>query len=137
MTRLPKNKTRSKLSNPSAHTHMLPFKSRLTVEERRQECVRIRNRRPGFVPVIVERASPSTPALDKEKYLIPNDLTAAQLVFVLRRRLCMKSSEALFLSCGGKVVAGTTTIQEICHKNQRASEDGFLYMTYALENAFG
>lgn len=116
---------------------MLPFRKRYTLDQRKEESIRIRCRKPEFTPVIMERASQSVPALDKEKYLIPPDLTAAQLVFVIRRRLHMKSSQALFLLCHGKIVSGTTTIREIYDAHRLTSEDGFLYMTYALENVFG
>ena len=115
---------------------MMPFRSRLTPEQRRAECDRVTTRRPGFVPTIVERGDRNAPRIDKEKFLIPLELTGNQLQFVVRRRLCMDKSEALFLMCDNSLVGPNTTAQELYAKH-RNPEDGFLYVTYTLEHAFG
>lgn len=115
---------------------MLPFRRRLTPEQRRAECERVTARRPGYVPTIVERGDAAAPHIDKEKFLLPADLSGDQLTFVVRRRLRMDPSHALFLLCGGKLVASATTAAEL-HRLHRDPEDGFLYVRYTLENAFG
>ena len=73
--------------------------------------------------------------IDKQKFLVPNDLTIAQFLFVIRKRLQMKASEALFLYVNGRCLSGGQLICTI-HANHK-SEDGFLYLVYALENTFG
>jgi GABA(A) receptor-associated protein len=115
---------------------MLPFRARLTPEQRRAECERVSARRSGYVPTIVERGDRTAPRIDKEKFLIPVDLTGSQLHFVVRRRLRMEKSEALFLLCEGALVGPHTTVGEL-YARHRSAEDGFLYVTYTLEHAFG
>mgnify|MGYP006256393727 CR=1 FL=1 len=71
---------------------MLPFRTRLTFEQRRAEFERIRVHRESRIPVIMEANGRETPRIDKEKFLVPLDLTIAQLLFVVRRRMQMDSS---------------------------------------------
>ena len=115
---------------------MLPFRCRLTLDQRVREYENVRTKKPDYIPVIVERAGRDSPALDKEKFLVPNDLTASQFLYVLRRRLKMKSEQALFLLCNNRAVTGNTTLRHT-RDTSIPSEDGFLYITYSLENAFG
>lgn len=115
---------------------MIPFRQRYTVEERRQECQRAKLRREGYVPTILERASPETPLIDKEKFMIPQDLNGAQLMYIIRRRIGIKPSQALFLLCNNKMVTSADTLRDI-YSRCKNDEDGFLYITYALENVFG
>jgi hypothetical protein len=115
---------------------MLPFRTRLTLEQRRREYQLITMKRPELVPIIVERDGRDAPRMDKEKFLVPDDLTAAQFAFVLRRRLHMTSSEALFLLCNGLPLSGDTTLSQVRARTVQ-SDDGFLYVSYSLENAFG
>jgi GABA(A) receptor-associated protein len=111
------------------------FRERLTFEERRRECLRALERRPDHVPTILVRAGKATPLLDKEKFLIPLEVTASQLLFVVRRRLRMKPSEALFLFCNQRMLTGSTPVR-LAYADYR-DPDGFLYVTYSVENTFG
>ena len=74
------------------HTH--PFNNRLN------ESKRIMNMYPDRLPIICERfekASSDCPFIDKKKYLIPNDLTVGQFIYVIRNRLKLPPEKALFL----------------------------------------
>ena len=108
------------------------FRQRLTLTERKREYGRVRIQKPDYVPIIVERGSDATPEIDREKYLVPPDLTAGQFLCVLRRRLTLGKEEALFLLCRGKAVHGTALLAGLDRE-----EDGFLYLVYAKENVFG
>ena len=114
---------------------MLPFRTRLTFEQRRRENERITSAHRGRVPVIAEAGSRDTPRSDKEKFLVPEDLTAAQLTFVLRRRMRLDASQSLFLLVDGALVHAHATVRELHRKHAEA--DGFLYATYTTENTFG
>ena len=115
---------------------MLPFRHRLTCEQRIKEYRKIRDKKPEYTPVIVERGNRETPQIDKEKFLVHDNLVVSQFLHVLRRRLSMKSSDALFLLCNNRVLVGEQTLKHISNTTP-PSEDGFLYVTYTLENAFG
>ena len=114
---------------------MLPFKVRLTLEQRKDEFARVRHRRDNFVPVIMEASGTDTPRMDKEKFLVAKDLTMGQLSYVVRRRVCIEPSHALFLLVGERLVSTTTLVGSMYDAHH--DEDGFVYVTYTTENAFG
>lgn len=51
----------------------------------------LRAKYPDRTPVLVYGV-----VLDKMKYLIPNDFTIGQFMYMIRKRLCMKPQEAIF-----------------------------------------
>ena len=114
---------------------MIPFRRRLTPEQRRSEKERITHHCTDRVPVIVEVGSRETPQSDREKFLVPCDLTAAQFIFVLRKRIRLTPRDALFLLVDNAVPKATTTMKELYDRH--AEEDGFLYVTYTTESTFG
>ena len=105
---------------------------------RRQESSKIREKYPDRVPIICEK-DPSSKIgdIDKNKYLVPNDLTVSQFSFIIRKRLALQKSSALFLLVNGKYsIQGEVTLSEIYEK-YKDSEDGFLYIIYAAEVVYG
>uniref|UniRef100_A0A8C5LEG2 Gamma-aminobutyric acid receptor-associated protein-like 2 n=1 Tax=Jaculus jaculus TaxID=51337 RepID=A0A8C5LEG2_JACJA len=64
-------------------------------ESRRSE---IRAKYPDRVPVMLEKVSGSqiTDA-DKRKYLVPSDITVAQFMWIMRKRVQVPSEKAIFL----------------------------------------
>ena len=112
-----------------------PFRERLTEEQRRSEFCRISSKLTDRVPVIMERGGRDAPLIDKEKFLVPVDLTVAQFSFVVRRRLKLAPSESLFLMAGGRLCPSAETVRSV-YETHRAA-DGFVYVTYMLENTFG
>jgi hypothetical protein len=74
------------------------FTKRYSLEERTAEGRKMLAKYPDRIPVIVERtAKHSGPVLDKEKYLIPFDLTFQQFAHVLRKRMKLNREQPLFL----------------------------------------
>ena len=60
--------------------------------------MRIREKYPDRIPVIVEKAGRSDiPDIDKKKYLVPGDLTAGQFVYVIRKRIKLSPEKAIFI----------------------------------------
>ena len=113
------------------------FKKKKTLRERVVESVNIRNKYPGKIPVICERQGTNIPPTDRSKYLVPNDLTMGQFLYVIRKRLSLDPSLGLFLFIGndGTLMNGAKLISE-CY-NEYKDEDGFLYLKYSGENTFG
>jgi hypothetical protein len=73
------------------------FKTTHTFEARLDEARRIKEKFPGRVPIIVERAAKSSsdlPVIDKNKFLVPGDLTVSQFVFVVRKRLALSPEQS-------------------------------------------
>ena len=116
---------------------MSSFKSEHTFEKRQKEAVDIRLKHPNRTPVICEKSDRSNvPLIDKKKFLVPDDLTTGQFLYVIRKRMKMAPSEALFLMTeGGSLPPTSATLSEIYTKSK--SDDGFLYLTYTGENTFG
>lgn len=80
--------------------------------------------------------SSATPSLPNANLLLPSDLTAAQLLLVVRRHLRLAPAQALFLFSKGTAACGTVSVTELLH-SQGPPPDGVLEMRYAFEDAFG
>lgn len=106
-------------------------------EKRCQESERIRKKFPDRIPVIVERNTNCTtvPVVDKNKYLVPSDLTIGQFVYVVRRRIKLSPEQAIFVFVGNHLPPTASPMSSI-YDSHKAS-DGFLYITYSGENTFG
>ncbi|KAM9313647.1 microtubule-associated protein 1 light chain 3 gamma [Pholidichthys leucotaenia] len=115
-----------------------PFKQRKSLAVRKQEVAGIRSKFPNKVPVIIERYDREKllPALDKTKFLVPQELTMTQLVTIIRNRMALLPSQAFYLlvNNGGMASMSLTLLQ--IYKDYK-DEDGFLYMTYASQEMFG
>lgn len=111
--------------------------------------------------MIVQKAPRSNvPSIDKHKFLVPNDISIAQLMWIIRKRIQLAPEKAIFLFVG-KVLpqsryfvlffvfdavrlshdkdfsrflnsASMSTIYE-----EYADDDGFLYIMYSGESTFG
>lgn len=114
------------------------FKQDFSFEQRKAEAIRVINKYPDRVPIICEKsniASKDCPDIDKKKYLVPIDLTIGQFLYIIRKRLNLSPEKAIFLFVDNKIAPSTITINAIYNYNK--DNDGFLYITYALENMFG
>lgn len=120
----------------TAATAKIAFKQDHTLEYRTAEANKIKSKYPDRVPVIVEKVpSSQVEQIDKRKYLVPNDITVAQFMWIIRKRINLSPEKALFLFVNKIVPAAAMTMGEIYvdHKDQ----DGFLYIQYSGENTFG
>ena len=106
------------------------------VEKNRVDAEKLMRKYPDRIPVIVSRNkhSTTTPEIDKHKYLVPVDLTAGQLLYVIRKRLNLTSDKALFLFVNKAVMNTNMLINSIY---EQCKEDGFLYVVYSCESVFG
>lgn len=114
------------------------FKSEYTFNSRHSEAAKVLYKYPTRAPIVCERAKYAgidCPYIDKKKYLVPLDLTLAQFIFVIRKRLKMCSEQSLFIFINNTIPASNRTIGDI-YKFYKDT-DGFLYMTYSYENVFG
>lgn len=113
------------------------FKSKHTFEEREREGIRLNIKYNDKIPIILEVNSnyKDELCLDKNKYLVPYDLTISQFVYVIRKRLKLLDSKSIFIFFNGKCPASSELIQMIYNENK--DKDGFLYATITSENTFG
>lgn len=106
------------------------------VEERLEQYKKITESHPNKVPVIVERApSADVPEIDKNKYLVPSDLTVAQFLCLIRKRIKLSNDQALFIYVNGTLPATSAMFSTIYEEHK--DKDGFLYVVYTGESSFG
>ena len=103
---------------------------------RREESLKIRDKYPDRVPVIIEK-SPKARIEDlrKNKYLVPFDLLVGQFYFLIRRNINLKSEEAMFFFVNNVIPQPCKEIGMLY--NNHHDEDGFLYIAYADETVYG
>jgi GABA(A) receptor-associated protein len=114
------------------------YKIKKGFSERKVESERIIEKYPDRIPIICEKSSKNSdllPDLDKTKYLVPHDLTIGQFMYVIRKRLKLNASEALYLFANGHMMTCSNTVG-IAYDNYKDS-DGFLYLKYSKESTFG
>jgi GABA(A) receptor-associated protein len=118
---------------------MLSFKYKHSFQERFEEAHRVINKYPDRVPLICEKSYSRNhnllPDIDKNKYLVPFDLTVGQFMYVIRKRMSLRSEEAIFLFVSNVVPPSSSLIGHIYQ--QHKDPDGFLYVQYSKENVFG
>ena len=113
-----------------------PFKHLKSLEERKIESKKIREKYPDRIPVIVEKNENSDiKEIDKNKYLVPSDLSFSQFVYIIRKRIQLHKSQSLFLFVNNTLVPSNKSVTEIYDSEK--DEDGFLYVIYNNENTFG
>ncbi|XP_061462546.1 microtubule-associated proteins 1A/1B light chain 3C-like [Rhineura floridana] len=118
---------------------LIPFKHRKPFASRKNEVATIRIKFPGKLPVILERypKEKMLPALNKTKFLVPQELTVGQFVTIIRNRMSIGSTQAFYFLVDGNrsLVSMSSTMAEVYTTYK--DEDGFLYMTYASQEMFG
>ena len=112
--------------------------SEKTFEDRKSETSRMLIKYPERVCAYVTRANTEKylPEITKNKYLIPVDITAGQLSYVIRKRIKLTEKQALFIFVNNQTIPTVNATMGEIYK-QYSNADGFLYITYAAENTFG
>ena len=86
--------------------------------------------------MIAEKAPKSDiPDIDKNKYLVPSDLTVGQFVYVIRKRMKLPAEKTIFVFVNRQLPSTAALLSTVYKDN--ADADGFLYVTYSGENTFG
>lgn len=113
------------------------FKDESNFEQRKADASNIRIKYPERVPVIIEKEPAATQVgdLDKRKFLIPCDISVAQLIWIIRKRITLAAEKALFLYVGRTIPLTSASMGQVYDEHK--DEDGFLYVSYSGENTFG
>ena len=85
------------------------------------------------IPIIVD--CDDKLILDKNKYIVPIDLSMTQFIYILKKKINIKENQAIFIICNNKLINISDNIEYIY--NREKSADGFLYLIVSLENVFG
>lgn len=91
---------------------------------------------PNRIPVICECTGGEVPDIDRKKYLVPSDISMAQFLYIIRKRIKIKPEQSIYLFVGDSViVAGAQLMGSVYEEHKDL--DGFLYTCYSGENTFG
>lgn len=113
------------------------FKSSVPKAERIEQLQRLRTKYPDRIPVICEKQDASDiPDIDKNKFLVPSDLTVGQFQYVVRKRIKLSPDKALFLFCNNAIMT-TSELISTAYESSKDPEDGYLYIVYSGESTFG
>ena len=137
-----------------------PFRSEYTLDERKVESARLKEKYPDRIPIVVE--ADKSLKLDKCKFLVPKkctrkskrvatgtDATQEQLpdeftmghaMATIRKRCALTPEQALFFfvedgSGAKQLLSVTELISSVAARH--TNEDGFLYLYLTKENTFG
>lgn len=112
------------------------FIDKSNLDNRKNESAKIRKKYPDRIPIIVLPGNKRVPVIDKSKYLVPNDITVGQFLYIIRKRIKLNNEKALFLFVNKNILPSTNSLISDIDKNYQ-NEDGFIYFTYIDENTFG
>ena len=113
------------------------FKKTYDINKRKTEALRIREKYGQKIPIIVTKDAKCTLGeISKSKYLVPEDITLGQFSLIIRKRIELRESDALFFFINGTTIPPISNTMVSIYTDYK-DEDGFLYMTYCGENVFG
>ncbi|KAH0792289.1 autophagy-related protein 8B [Histomonas meleagridis] len=112
------------------------YKKEKTLEERKLESKNILQKYVGHVPVIVDKDPRcKLPDIERQKFLVPSDLSIGHFVYVVRKRINLQPSDAIFLFVNKKLPSTNSSMGQLYCDNK--DEDGFMYCTYSSDTAYG
>ena len=126
-------KSLNKIKNEDNKEH---FRNKYSLEARKKESKKIMEKYPDRIPIIVEKdINSDIKEIDKKKYLVPNDLTVGQFLYVIRKRIKLGPEKALYIFIEGIIPPTNYQISTLYDKYKGI--DGFMIFTYSAENTFG
>ena len=111
------------------------FKRTYTLEDRIKESNRVLDYYPDRVPIILDLQGDLLLIGRKTKYLIPDDITIAQFIFIFRKKIELTPEESIFIFINNTIPRTNEIMKNIYKTNK--DEDGFLYVQISKENVFG
>lgn len=92
---------------------------------------------PDKIPVVIKIKDENKVKLSQKKFLIPNDLSVAQFMFTIRKRMTLSPTEAIFIYFNDKDMANQSEIIQTVYERCKNPVDKILYVTIVTENTFG
>ena len=115
----------------------MSFKEVHSYDERQKQYNYIINKYAEKIPIICEKNYniKDIPDIDKNKYLVSPNITVSQFIYIIRKRIKINKTQTLFFFINNTIPSSNQLLYQIY--NMHKDEDGFLYITYTLENTFG
>lgn len=106
-----------------------PFVKDNTLDERKKLCEEIKQKHEGKIPIIISTKDIN---LNKDKYVVPLDLTAKQFINCTRNYTTnVNEDNIVFVLVNDILVETDDVIGDIYKKHK--SDDGFLYLKMCKE----
>ena len=101
-----------------------------------EKISRLMTKYPDRVPVIIQKHGKSKClSLSNNKFLVPKNFTISQFLILIRKRLKIDESIAIFIFIDNILPQLNNNIEKTWVDYK--SNDNVLYMEYATENTFG
>jgi hypothetical protein len=108
------------------------------VNNRKNDCQRIKDEYPNKVPIICENdTTKNLPMIDKTKFLVPDDLLVSQFASMIRQRINIDSTKAIYFLFAGQYTVSMDTLMGEVYERYKDEEDGFLYVVFSTEESWG
>ena len=116
------------------------YKKENSLNTRQIKTFEILKKYPTRIPIFVDTNKNQDFTIEKQKYLVPEDLSIAQFMYILRNKINLDKSQSIYLFIkdkNGKMKL-PQTIQSLRQiYNEFKDDDSCLYMTIYQENVFG
>lgn len=101
-----------------------------------KSITKILEKYPTTIPLYLKKHSSSNlKDLVKYKYLVPEEMTIGQLVYILRKNLKLKPEESLFIYINNTLPCTSSLISS--YYKEYKNDNGFLVVEYCEESVFG
>jgi len=116
----------------------MPFRDNFSFKRRHDEASKIMSKYPDRIPIICEKDARSIdiPDIDRKKYLVPMDLSVANFMYVIRKRIKISPEKSIYLFIDNHIMPATSQLIYQLYTEHKC-DDGFLYIKYAGESTFG
>ena len=117
---------------------VLSYKYEISFDQRKRETDYIKQKYPTKIPIICEKSNTqaNAPTILKRKFLVPNDMTVGQFLFTIRQQINITKEQAIFLLIDEKIAPSSSSRMNQIYYDY-CNTDGYLYITYMIENTFG
>ena len=106
-------------------------------EKRQTDCKKVLQRYPDKIPVICEiKENSDLPHLEKSMFLIPTEMTAHQLNYIIRKRMKLEEHKSLYIFVNHRYLLKADSVMADIYSS-RKDADGYLYLTLTQENTTG
>ncbi|KAH8739287.1 hypothetical protein FG386_000044 [Cryptosporidium ryanae] len=124
-------------------------KEKVQFDKRAAEALSIRAKYPNRIPVICEKSSRcDLPEIEKKKFLVPMNMLVGEFKYIIHKHITQSTAtqsnglkipttyeKTIYLFVNNTIPKAGSLMQEVYE--QYVSDDGFLYLQYGSENAFG
>jgi len=117
---------------------MEEFKKRVSIEERKSESKRVKDDYPSKIPVYLSKGklNRTMEEYKRKKFLVAENMKLVVFMSTVRKNYKLDSNRTLYIMVNDKDIIDTSLeFSALYHKYK--DEDGFLYLSYYEENAFG